>query len=807
MLRFKGIGKVTGNPRNGTSLNVNWIISGQKFDISGMRNHTKAISEPSKTTIRRLFEGIPLKFAKEILKSLESSLDKEKFHHFAGLVSDSDTGNDYLDIMPNVNAFALVLSSKSFQPPLAAALLGKWGSGKSFFMNKLKNRIEELSRENSTHFCEGIVHVHFNAWSYMDASLWASVTNNIFEELNDYITRDDKALRSRKEVEMKMTEDLSATKEEIAILEHKKLEIDGQLEELNRKKGKIKNELDHRIRKLGMKSLLQAYDEVDKEFKLEEKITEAVKNNPGVKKDIDHFRTIVPEEYWKKPDELYVQAKRLPVIVRLFATGENAAFNLWWLAGIIAVLIMIPLAIEIFTDFFKYHVVSLVSRVWIIIAPIGAFYVQAAKIYKRYQPFLGSMWKIKEDYLREQKTALENFEQSEKALIEEIDYKKNELEQVNSQITSVKVVRSTLEFKKNNALSTAALHDFIEKRCSSDDYKKHLGLISVVRKDFQALSALITGHGEEFKRAGKSKEFRELFDKPVERIVLYIDDLDRCPEDRVIEVLEAVNLLMAFPLFVVVVGVDPRWVKNALTVKYKSQFIQDDDNYKCMEPSDYLEKIFQIAFKLKTAEDSSIKVMLRQLSSVDDLQVESEDFEHSEPAGEAERDTPAPIIRRRKNINLPRMEEKRISKETIVKSLSFSDEELKCIEDMSNVLGSNPRLIKRFINIYRIIKSHEYISTLQLNSVDMKCILLLLALLLSRFRIVLFTIFDEVASSRVNATLSSALSFDFVDSEDDRIKQMKIELKGVLKESNEELLKTKIADLKKHSQFIERFSF
>ncbi len=40
----------------------------------------------------------------------------------------------------------------------------------------------------------------------------------------------------------------------------------------------------------------------------------------------------------------------------------------------------------------------------------------------------------------------------------------------------------------------------------------------------------------------------------IDRIVLYIDDLDRCPEVKVVEVLQAVHLLLAYPLFVVVVG-------------------------------------------------------------------------------------------------------------------------------------------------------------------------------------------------------------------------------------------------------------
>ncbi|MEZ5024500.1 MAG: P-loop NTPase fold protein [Chitinophagales bacterium] len=45
-------------------------------------------------------------------------------------------------------------------------------------------------------------------------------------------------------------------------------------------------------------------------------------------------------------------------------------------------------------------------------------------------------------------------------------------------------------------------------------------------------------------------------DLKVERIVLYIDDLDRCPPKKVVEVLQAIHLILAFPLFVVVVGVD-----------------------------------------------------------------------------------------------------------------------------------------------------------------------------------------------------------------------------------------------------------
>ncbi len=52
------------------------------------------------------------------------------------------------------------------------------------------------------------------------------------------------------------------------------------------------------------------------------------------------------------------------------------------------------------------------------------------------------------------------------------------------------------------------------------------------------------------------------------RIVLYIDDLDRCPPDKVVDVLQAVHLLLCFPLFVVVVAVDARWVSRALHERF-----------------------------------------------------------------------------------------------------------------------------------------------------------------------------------------------------------------------------------------------
>ena len=53
------------------------------------------------------------------------------------------------------------------------------------------------------------------------------------------------------------------------------------------------------------------------------------------------------------------------------------------------------------------------------------------------------------------------------------------------------------------------------------------------------------------------------------RIILYIDDPDRCPPRRVVEMLEAIHLLLAIRLFVVVVAVDPRWLLRAIAAHYR----------------------------------------------------------------------------------------------------------------------------------------------------------------------------------------------------------------------------------------------
>src|SRR6202453_328844 len=57
---------------------------------------------------------------------------------------------DDLNIKADVLALASIIAYKEVQPPLAIGLFGNWGSGKSFFMNKLQTNIRQLADTKNT---------------------------------------------------------------------------------------------------------------------------------------------------------------------------------------------------------------------------------------------------------------------------------------------------------------------------------------------------------------------------------------------------------------------------------------------------------------------------------------------------------------------------------------------------------------------------------------------------------------------------------------------------------------------------------
>ena len=103
----------------------------------------------------------------------------------------STASGDLLQIGREVDAFAYLLAAKDTRPPLAIGLFGAWGSGKTFFMESVRRRIDTLLQEKAvteqpqglTPFWKRVIPIEFNAWHYAEGDLLASLIDHIFTEL------------------------------------------------------------------------------------------------------------------------------------------------------------------------------------------------------------------------------------------------------------------------------------------------------------------------------------------------------------------------------------------------------------------------------------------------------------------------------------------------------------------------------------------------------------------------------------------------------------------------------------------------
>ncbi|MBL4669821.1 MAG: hypothetical protein JKY30_11235 [Flavobacteriales bacterium] len=404
---------------------------------------------------------------------------------------------------------------------------------------------------------------------------------------------------------------------------------------------------------------------------------------------------------------------------------------------------------------------------------------------------------------------------------QEIKQKEEELESAQSSIEEY-------EYALKHSITKRAFFNFIKRKSKDEGYEKHLGLISIIRRDFEILSNLfgeviipenITKEEKEIwtKRKDESDEVKELLHRPLDRIILYIDDLDRCSDEKVLEVLEAVHLLMAFPLFVVVVGVDKRCVSNALKYRNMSQYgkmihIDDPKDLKTkfgievIEPDEYLEKIFQIPFNLKDASEKSIKGMIGSILK-DEINKEKTNVDQirGEPVG-VNKDMLSVVTEPGVDYNNDLSEDfptLNKEKESFINpapdDLKLSEKELLYLKEVSILVGNTPRTVKRFINIYRIIRTHEQPKYSSENKeLDFLIVMFLLALGIGKYKTVA-SIFYKNCLAKKSKILMTVLG----ENKETEILVKELDKNDVLKQ----LKGLKASQFNQYIKFVSRFSF
>jgi predicted KAP-like P-loop ATPase len=83
---------------------------------------------------------------------------------------------------------AMLIAATETRPPLAIALIGDWGAGKSSVMLQMEAHISVLvgraqNNPGLTAWAESVRQVRFNAWHYSDDQLWAGLVSRLFEML------------------------------------------------------------------------------------------------------------------------------------------------------------------------------------------------------------------------------------------------------------------------------------------------------------------------------------------------------------------------------------------------------------------------------------------------------------------------------------------------------------------------------------------------------------------------------------------------------------------------------------------------
>jgi hypothetical protein len=520
------------------------------------------------------------------------------------LHSDSSTVADLLDNKAEVDKLAKLVLAKTTMPPLAIALLGEWGAGKSSFMAQMDQRIRQLAslsaraKPSKSAFVAHVRQIHFNAWHYSDEHVWSGLIEELFRALA-HVSREQE---DPSESALAERADRAA---ELGKLEKRSEQLDLDLERAAR------------LQPPGFLAWLSS-----------------------------------PREAWplmraaSRELRADTTAYGLTAITVLVATAAAVAWGRPvvqpWIAGSIGVLLASP--------------------------PIA------------------KLWRTMRAWLPGQRKLIDKV----RGRLEEIQ------SDLHSQLTAAQASLAEVD-------AAVRLVDFLADRGSSNSYQEYRGLLAWVHKDLTHLDETLRAVQDEWAETESNQP------PPLQRIILYIDDLDRCPPARVVEVLAAVHLMLALPLFVVVVAVDPRWLVRCLKHHHKELFaeggdIAQEDLEDIATPVDYLDKIFQIPLMVPPITPEKTALFLEALLGAPSASDEPAKTEQANPTPASEdealsEDDLAEASTAGGEPVVPSVN----SDELNPSQMSLTASEISFMAQLG-ALVPTPRAAKKLVNLYRLVR-------------------------------------------------------------------------------------------------------
>jgi hypothetical protein len=657
-------------------------------------------------------------------------------------------GEDTLDIRRYADALGALMAAREQRPPLSIAVFGPWGSGKSFFMAMIRAAVREFeaagrdaaARKQPTPFLGRIVQIEFNAWHYAEGNLWASLVHAILVGLERELKPKDPTaapfesmlnqLKLREAEKIEAEQRLQAAERRLVEAQAAMREADRQVAARRDAEGTLPTAADvlRAVQEEALARLGPPEGQADPEAwirsvgdsvakaatylgrpelaaqvpALTAAATGAATTTEALQTQLGAVRELL--------DEAHSSAARGMGLVGWLANARigKERLVLGVLVTLIALVLLAGLAQEL--EARGAEIAATMTTVVTLLGTAGTALGATLAWAKRHMAdasrafaMLGS---IRERVEARQAQHLSEHEAALLAARRATSEAEAEAARRRAEFEAAQAAVNKAQAELRESVSAERLKRFVAQRLAEGDYQRHLGLVHTIRTDLERLQEILEQvHPQESDIQAQA---------PVERIVLYIDDLDRCPPARVVEVLEAVHLLLAFKLFVAVVGVDVRWVAQALHERYPKQLGEGPG---IASPIDYLEKVFQIPFWLPAMDAAAGRRLLEGAvgpaepaavltgNVVAGTPMVTGEGQHAPPDQPREEGTdagtggeealPAPAVA------APDIAEPHIVAEALV----LGPTERRRLLDMATAIGASPRRAKRFANLYRLLKA------------------------------------------------------------------------------------------------------
>lgn len=492
--------------------------------------------------------------------------------------SDDVADQDQLDRTVEAEALADLITSRSVVPPLAVGLFGDWGEGKSHFLRLLSDQVRASADRHDGLAHDAVRQVRFNAWHYAETDLWASLVAEIFNQLAvplDRIEKSDIGLQQRQQ--SRLTAELLAERK-----------ISERLAAARNRRDQLRTVTSSKSRWRSLSSRHQS------------ELRDAARGvDPGLADQVGSlYAAATGNVTWLRVK--LIEGRRL-----------MRALPWWgWLAILLVVAATVTLSVSVLPWLAKLAAGTRFGALVALSCAVAAAYRKAlAGLQGRLHQTLIAVGRVKDAQRRDVETA----------------------------VTVAEAEVAALQRQLQDLTPAGALAGLAADRAADDSYRRNLGLMTHIREDFQRMAKLLISVGDSSTLQDSSHSVDAVGDKMprIDRIVLYIDDLDRCPPSRVVDVLEAVHLLLAVRLFVVVVAVDPRWLLRAVAAHHQAllhpasalghdsvpadvgpDVDTDDEELWASTPTQYLEKIFQIVLTLPPLTTTGYNSMLDGLVDI-----------------------------------------------------------------------------------------------------------------------------------------------------------------------------------------------